>query len=54
MHPCFIYEESLRIQVLSAQHEAGLWKRNGHSLSNQVNIIWFFFLVKIKSKILSL
>jgi hypothetical protein len=39
MHPCFIYEESLRIQVLSAQHEAGLWKRNGHSLSNQVNII---------------
>ncbi|UJR10060.1 hypothetical protein I4U23_014282 [Adineta vaga] len=37
IHPCFVYEESLRIQVLTAQHEAGLWKRNGHSLSNQIH-----------------
>ncbi|CAF4308834.1 unnamed protein product, partial [Rotaria sp. Silwood2] len=36
IYPCFIYEEALRIQVLCAQHVAGLWKRNGYSLSNQI------------------
>lgn len=36
IYPCFVYEEALRIQVLCAQHVAGLWKRNGYSLSNQV------------------
>ncbi|CAF1204742.1 unnamed protein product [Rotaria sordida] len=36
IYPCFIYEEALRIQVLGAQHVAGLWKRNGYSLSNQI------------------
>ena len=36
IYPCFVYEEAIRIQVLCAQHVAGLWKRNGYSLSNQI------------------
>ncbi|CAF0909766.1 unnamed protein product [Adineta ricciae] len=47
VHSCFVYEESLRIQVLSAQHEAGLWKRNGHSLSNQ---IYYYSNVKCRKE----
>ncbi|CAF1522489.1 unnamed protein product, partial [Adineta steineri] len=47
IQPCFVYEESLRIQVLCAQHEAGLWKRNGHSLSNQ---IYYYSNVKCRKE----
>ncbi|CAF1454166.1 unnamed protein product, partial [Rotaria sordida] len=44
---CFIYEEALRIQVLCAQHVAGLWKRNGYSLSNQ---IYYYSNVKCRKE----
>ncbi|CAF3756931.1 unnamed protein product [Rotaria socialis] len=47
MYPCFVYEEALRIQVLCAQHVAGLWKRNGYSLSNQ---IYYYSNVKCRKE----
>ncbi|CAF3845319.1 unnamed protein product [Rotaria sordida] len=47
IYPCFIYEEALRIQVLCAQHVAGLWKRNGYSLSNQ---IYYYSNVKCRKE----
>jgi len=47
IYPCFVYEEALRIQVLCAQHVAGLWKRNGYSLSNQ---IYYYSNVKCRKE----
>ncbi|CAF0746585.1 unnamed protein product [Didymodactylos carnosus] len=47
IYPCFFYEEALRIQVLSAQHIAGLWRRNGYSLSNQ---LYFYSNIKCRKE----
>ena len=32
-----LMEPALRIQVLLAQCQAGMWRRNGYSLQNQVS-----------------
>ena len=33
-----LMEPALRIQVLLAQCQAGMWRRNGYSLQNQVSL----------------
>lgn len=37
MLPIELIEEPLRVQVLVAELHAGLWRRNGYSLVNQVS-----------------
>ena len=34
---CVLLEHQLRVLVLSAQSHAGMWKRNGYSLLNQLH-----------------
>lgn len=44
-----LLEPALRVQVLVAQAQAGMWRRNGFSLLNQVSclFLFFFFLKEI-------
>ena len=34
--PVELIEPSLRVQVMIAQSQAGMWRRNGYSLLNQI------------------
>ncbi|CAF1066177.1 unnamed protein product, partial [Didymodactylos carnosus] len=45
--PIVKINEPLRIQVLSAQHAAGIWRRNGYSLSNQ---LYFYSNIKCRKE----
>ncbi|KAL5008356.1 hypothetical protein ScPMuIL_013937 [Solemya velum] len=47
MHPSELIELSLRSQVMIAQTQAGMWRRNGYSLLNQ---IFFYHNVKCRAE----
>lgn len=42
LDPVKMIEQPLRAQVMIAQSQAGLWRRNGYALLNQVEFFYLF------------